>query len=103
MTLQWKPITASRYDDRLEVLPPALMAHNGFLMGDPMIHRICRITGTLAPAYLAYLSLRGQCYEALEPYTVDEFRTLTPSEIARAFATPPARSMSVNTPPEDMS
>lgn len=88
MPTHWKAITASRYDDLLEVLPPALMAHNGFLMGDPMIHRICRITGTLAPAYLAYLSLRGQCYEAFEPYTVEEFRALTPWDIARSFAEP---------------
>lgn len=98
MTPQWKPITATRYDDLLEVLPPALMAHNGFLMGEPMIHRTCRVTGTLAPAYLACLSRRGQCYEALEPYTVEEFRTLTAAEIVRTFATPSAHPMPVNTP-----
>ncbi len=99
MTPQWKPITASRYDDLFEVLPPAMMAHNGFLMGDPIAHRTCRITGTLTPTYLACLSLRGQCYEALAPYTVEEFRALTPRDIACTFATSQAHLMPVDTPP----
>lgn len=97
MTSHWKPITASRYDELFTVLPPALIAHNGFLMGDPMIHRACRVTGTLVPAYLACLSLRGQCYEAREPYTLEEFQALTPWDITQSFATPSTHVMPLNT------
>ncbi|MDP3598898.1 MAG: hypothetical protein Q8S75_18080 [Nitrospirota bacterium] len=97
MAQHWKPIPATHYDELLEDLPPALMAHNGFLMGEPMIHRACRVTGQLRPAYLACLSLRGQCYEAHEPYTVDEFRALTPSEIALTLSAPPVCTTSENT------
>lgn len=59
----WQPCTEERYDYMMGVLPPALMHHGGFLVGEPFHHRTCRITGRISPTYAAFIRYKGKCYE----------------------------------------
>ncbi|HYA71775.1 MAG TPA: hypothetical protein VEF36_01325 [Roseiarcus sp.] len=38
MPAKWKKITAARYWEMLEILPPALMTYRGFLLGEARDH-----------------------------------------------------------------
>ena len=73
--------TETRYDEMLGVVPPRIMGEHGFLVGKPMTHRPCRITGHMAPTYNAYFH-RGDVYRvADEDMTVKEFLAITADEV----------------------
>jgi hypothetical protein len=55
----------------LEVLPPAVMARGGFLVGEPWDHHA--LTGR--PRYAAFVELGGRWFESTRPVTVAEFRS----------------------------
>jgi hypothetical protein len=68
-----REITAERYNEALEILPPALWLANRFLMGEPADHRRCTITKKVLPTYAAFFFAYGKFYES-DPMTVPEFR-----------------------------
>jgi hypothetical protein len=68
-----KEITAERYNEALEILPPALWLANRFLMGEPADHRRCTIMKKVLPTYSAFFFAYGKYYEG-DPMTVPEFR-----------------------------
>jgi hypothetical protein len=68
-----KEITAERYNEALEILPPALWLANRFLMGEPADHRRCTITKKVLSTYSAFFFAYGKYYEN-DPMTVPEFR-----------------------------
>jgi hypothetical protein len=72
----FKRTDASRYWDFLEILPPAWQDHRGFLVGEPMNHRICKASGTMKPVYLAFIHRGGYYWESKEPMSVLEFRAV---------------------------
>jgi hypothetical protein len=68
-----REISAERYNESLELLPPALWLANRFLMGEPADHRRCTITKKVLPTYSAFFFAYGKFYES-DPMTVPEFR-----------------------------
>src|SRR4029450_1740111 len=72
----WKEVTQDLYPEILEMLPPAIQTANGFLVGEPMRHRDCAITGQFRAAYAAFVERDGRYFESDTPLTVPEFRSL---------------------------
>ena len=70
----WKECTAARFYEMLGVLPPAYQDHMGFLVGEPMSHRGCRVAMQIAPTFAAFITHNDKYYECKEPLTVAEFR-----------------------------
>jgi hypothetical protein len=68
-----REITAERYNEALEILPPALWLANRFLMGEPADHRRCTITKKVLLTYSAFFFAYGKFYES-DPMTVPEFK-----------------------------
>lgn len=62
-----------RYDEMLEILPPALWLAKGFLVGEPFDHRTCSVTKVVQASYAAFFKHKGKYYEA-DNMTVPEFR-----------------------------
>ena len=88
--MTWKTITRARFWEALEALPPALMQHNGFLLGEPYDLRTCQVTGKLQNTYAAFVETTGDRWAEdgkfweHEPMTVAEFKAVNPREIANA-------------------
>ena len=75
VTVAWQPATSEEYWYGLEVLPPAYMGHNGFLVGEPAGHTLCEVTGELRPTWTAFIEIgRDNFYKADRPLTQMEFR-----------------------------
>jgi len=72
----WKEVTQGRYDEMLEMLPPAIQTANGFLFGEATRHRDCEVTRQFRAAYAAFVAKDGRYFEADAPLTVPEFRSL---------------------------
>lgn len=70
----WTECTEEKYYDMLGAVPPAYQDHMGFLVGEAMAHRPCRVTGTLAPTFAAFITHEGKYYECHQALTVAEFR-----------------------------
>lgn len=69
--------TEAKYWEMLEVLPPAIMTGDGFLVGEPMDHN-----AQGQPRFSAFFEYpRGTFYESVGPMTVAEFRALQPSDL----------------------
>lgn len=73
LTLAFRPITPERYDDMLDILPPALETGLGFLMGEPMDYRVCRVQGTTRAAYSAFVQSGAVHFQASAPMTAPEW------------------------------
>ena len=86
LTLVFRPITPERYDDMLDILPPALETGLGFLMGEPMDYRVCRVQGTTRAAYSAFVQSGAAHFQASAPMTAPEFRRLTTAQIQEGAA-----------------
>lgn len=69
----WIRIDEERYDEALGCLPPAYHTHKGFLLGEPHDHRICTVTGEIAPTFAAFRTCAGMFYEHA-PQTIAEFK-----------------------------
>ena len=66
----WEETTEERYFEMLEVLPPALMASGGFLVGEAYDHD----AGNGQPRFQAFRKRSGAFEVANRPMTVSEFR-----------------------------
>lgn len=80
----WKEVTEERYDDMLEALPPAVFKPHGFLVGEPMTHRACRVSGTVRAAYTSFVQRAGRFYECTEALTAPEFDSIDLTKVAAA-------------------
>ena len=72
----WKEVTQGRYDEMLEMLPPAIQTGNGFLFGEATRHRDCEVTRQFRAAYAAFVARDGRYFESETPLTVPEFQNL---------------------------
>lgn len=72
--ITWNKTTKDTYWEILEILPPAIMTGDGFLVGEPADHRACSVTGDMLPRYEAFLERHGKHYVASTPLTIPEFR-----------------------------
>lgn len=61
-----------RYDEMLEILPPALWLAKGFLVGEPFDHRTCKVTNVVRASYAAFFQHKGKFYEG-DNMTMPEF------------------------------
>jgi hypothetical protein len=50
----WQETTEEIYDEMLCVLPPAFQSNGAFLVGEPVTHRNCAITGNCVATYDGY-------------------------------------------------
>ncbi len=71
----WRECSEERYDEMLGVLPPALWIAKGFLVGEPMTHRRCTVTGDIRATYSAFISHAGRYYSGPD-LTAPEFRAV---------------------------
>jgi len=83
--IEWKPTTEDRFNEMLEVLPPALWLHGaggGFLVGEAMDHD----AGSGKPRFEGFRQSGGHCYQGSRPMTRDEFRAECQKPIHRKAA-----------------
>lgn len=81
----WNPTTADKYDEMLNVLPPAAWIGGAFLVGEPVDH--CPTTG--APRYEAYWQFGDAFVVSSRAITTREFRASVahvPEELAHLRA-----------------
>jgi hypothetical protein len=67
--IEWLQTTEEQWWEMLEVLPPAAMFGNGFLVGEASDHH----AGNGQPRFQAYIKRAGQHYAATRPMTRKEF------------------------------
>jgi hypothetical protein len=67
-----KECSAERYNEMLEIFPPALWLANRFLVGEPADHRRCKLTKKVMPTYSAFFFAFGRYFES-DPMTTAEF------------------------------
>lgn len=79
MTPEFTEVSRERFDEMLDVLPPAVMDANGFMVGEPFDHRLCEITGKFGPTFAAFIEHKGKCYEATRPLTIGEYKAVKPA------------------------
>lgn len=79
--MPWKKCDEKTYIYGLEVLPPAFWIEKGFLVGEPMTHRVCTVTKVVRATYSAFIQLHGQHYEGPD-LTVPEFKLVDPQRVA---------------------
>jgi len=75
----FKRTTREKYFYSLEVLPPAYQDGKGFLVegflvGEPMDHRTCTVSGLIAPTYAAFMERKGRFYESISAVTIAEYK-----------------------------
>jgi hypothetical protein len=75
-----KEIDERRYNEALEILPPALWLANRFLLGEPADHRRCAITKKVMPTYSAFFFAYGRYFES-DPMTMAEFRAFKDEDL----------------------
>lgn len=80
-TIPFLHSTQKIYDDALGALPPEVYGTHGFLLGEPITHRRCRISGEYAPTFEAHCLIRGQFYVSADSVTVKEFEQLTVNDV----------------------
>ena len=74
MTPAIKITTEERYDEMLNILPPALWRDRGFLVGEPHSHRTCKVRGQPdQPTFAAFFYYCGHHFESVEAMTIPEF------------------------------
>ena len=77
--LSWVEVDEARYDEMLNILPPAIWdISKGFLVGEAWDH-----DADDRPRYAAFVKLRGRYYEATLPMTLEEFKNLDLNTIGR--------------------
>lgn len=81
MNITWNETTEERYDEMLCILPPAVMTGIGYLVGEPMDHDRCPITGYFGPRFSAFAKVNGKYYEAVEVISISGFKRLIPQDI----------------------
>jgi hypothetical protein len=76
--LIWVEVDEARYDEMLNILPPAIWIEYGFMVGEPWDHG-----PDGRPRFPTFVKLRGHYYEATLPMTVGEFKALDLSTVGR--------------------
>jgi hypothetical protein len=71
--VEWQECTEERYEEMMNVLPPAEYSRHGFLVGEPWDHHA--MTG--CPRYSAFIMRGCRHYASSRPMTVVEFRQQT--------------------------
>jgi hypothetical protein len=72
----FKAVSAERYMEMEEIVPPIAWTFGGFLIGEPASHRICRVTGQHRPTYTAMVERGSEHFESMTSLTVREWRAL---------------------------
>jgi hypothetical protein len=87
--IKFVEITAEKYDDMLNILPPILWAGGAFMVSEPNDHRKCRAKPDewMYPTYHGYWQLDGKHYAADTDLTVAEFKAITGHDMRIAIAT----------------
>jgi len=67
--IEWEETTAERFNDMLEVLPPAAWHGGGFMVGEPYDHHAT----SGKPRFQAYRKKDGKYFAASRPMTFTEF------------------------------
>ena len=65
--------TEEKYDYGLEVLPPEMYDGTDFLVGEPVTHRQCTVSGMIAPTFEGYIIRGGKFFVTDESVTLKEF------------------------------
>ena len=81
----WRETSEERYHEMLGCLPPALLLSHGFLVGEPMYHRLCTVTIQMAPAFAAFVYYNAKYYESARPLTTAEFRAFKASDLLLSY------------------
>jgi hypothetical protein len=81
MPLTWKETDEKTYWYMLEVLPPAVMTRLGFLVGEPLDHATCPVTGKFGPRFEAYAKVGGKFFVGSLPMSVGGFKTVTAKDL----------------------
>ena len=78
MKATWKTTTEKWYQYSLGVLPPEYMGPQGsFLVGEPVDHRRCEVTGNTEPTWAGYREPSKDVFEATsKSVTIAEFKEL---------------------------
>ncbi len=79
--LEWTETTAEKYDEMLNVLPPAAWIGGGFLVGEPWDH-----DSSGRPRFEAYIHTAGKHYVSSRPITVNELRAIYATKYASVAA-----------------
>lgn len=88
----YEEIPEGRYYARLDALPPAATSALGFLAGEPVSHRTCRVECRCRAAFVAFVRLRDTAaggvryFEGRKPMTGPEFVRLAPATVLAAVA-----------------
>lgn len=78
----WLETTERRYNDFLNMVPPALWTSKGFLFGEACMARICMVTMKKSTTYVPFVSAFGHFYEG-DPMTVAEFDRFDVNDLPR--------------------
>jgi hypothetical protein len=70
-----------RYDEMLNILPPAIWLGKGFLVGEAWTHRKCMVTKKFTEAYATFVRAYHCYYEGDTPMTRHEFIAFDPKSI----------------------
>ena len=73
---KWREIDKASFDYMLDVLPPLVLTHGGYLSPEPYTH-----LGGVTGVYLACIPLRGRFFAAY--LTLQEFKSLSLSGIPK--------------------
>ena len=65
--------TEEKYDYGLNVLPPEMLEGPDFLVGEPVTHRRCTVSGLTAPTFEGYIIRGGKFFVTDESVTLKEF------------------------------
>ena len=74
----FKPTTAERFREMLEIFPHAHQDAKGFLGGKPSDHLRCTVTGEVRATYPAFIEHQGRYYESTVGITVPEYEDFDP-------------------------
>ena len=85
-TILAKRIAGDRYNYMAEVVPPITWEPDRFLLGEPIAHRLCAVSGKIGSTYRGFLTRRGdddinEFLEIVDPVTVAEWAPLTVDRI----------------------
>lgn len=67
--MKFKRVSEERYYEMLGIVPPAYGGDKGFLVGEPADHQHGQ------PRFMAFIEIANKFFEALEPMTVEQFRS----------------------------
>ena len=70
----WKRVTRERYWEMLEILPPAVMGGDAFMVAEPVSYGADGLA-----TFVGFKQAGGQYFETERAMTVPEFRKLCPT------------------------